>query len=75
MGGSRCAGGIPNRTTISTTINSTGDNTDRTATINAALAACPVGQVVKLGAGTFVCNGAISLPQNKPEHYSARDAR
>ena len=54
-------GGIPTRTIIYTTITSTGDTTDRSATINAALAACPSDQVVLLGPGTFVISGSIGV--------------
>jgi hypothetical protein len=55
-------GGIPPQTqTIYTTINSTGDSTDRTSAINNAISACPNGQVVKLGPGTFRINGTISI--------------
>lgn len=56
-------GGIPNSSnmTVYTTITSTGNTTDRTATINNAIAACPVNQVVVLGPGTFRVNGQISM--------------
>lgn len=58
-------GGIPVRTTVYTTINTTGDSTDRTGEIETALAACPNGQVVLLGAGTFRCDGTIDIPWTK----------
>jgi hypothetical protein len=48
-------GGIPNRTTIYKTLSPNG--TDDTATINAALASCPSGQVVLLAAGVFRITG------------------
>lgn len=46
-------GGIPARSTIYTTITTTGDSTDRRSAIEAAVSACPTGQTVLLGAGTF----------------------
>lgn len=54
-------GGIPNRTTIYTTINTTGTTADRAATIQAALDACPAGQVVLLGAGDFYLSTALII--------------
>lgn len=57
-------GGIPSRTTIYTTINSTGDNTDRSATIQAALDACPANQVVKLGVGDFYILTELKIRQD-----------
>lgn len=54
-------GGIPTRSTIYTTITSTGDSTDRSSTINTALTDCPADQVVLLGPGNFVCNSTILL--------------
>jgi len=56
---------VTDRSTIYTTINTTGDSTDRTAEIEAALSACPNGEVVLLGAGTFRCNGSIDIPFGK----------
>lgn len=58
-------GGIPVRNTIYTTISTTGDSTDRTAEIEAALSACPNGEVVLLGPGTFRCDGTIDIPWTK----------
>ena len=56
------AGGIPAQTqTVYTTIDSTGDSTDRTSAINTAISNCPSGQVVKLGVGTFRVNGVIYM--------------
>lgn len=52
-------GGIPSRTTVYTTITSTGDTTDRRATIQAALDACPANQVVLLGTGDFYLAGQL----------------
>ena len=50
-------GGIPYRTTVCATIAAPAG--DATATIQAAINACPVGQVVQLGAGTFTINNDI----------------
>src|SRR5436190_24181705 len=52
-------GGVPVRTTICATVNAStyGNGTsDASAGIQAALDACPAGQVVKLSAGTFTVN-------------------
>jgi hypothetical protein len=48
-------GGIPNRTTIYTTLSPSGG--DDTPAINAALASCPANEVVLLTAGVFQING------------------
>jgi hypothetical protein len=48
-------GGVPNRTTIFTTISPNGS--DDTAAIQAALNACPANQVVKLTTGVFRITG------------------
>jgi hypothetical protein len=48
-------GGIPNRTTIYTTLSPSGG--DDTPAINAALASCPANEVVLLTAGVFKING------------------
>jgi hypothetical protein len=50
-------GGIPNRTTICATLSSGAT----TSTINAAIAACPSGQVVFLNAGTYSISGGIAF--------------
>ena len=55
------AGGIPSRTTICATIDAAayGNGADEaSAGIQAALDACPVGQVVQLSAGTFTLNAS-----------------
>lgn len=57
-------GGIPSRTTIFTTINSTGDTTDRRATIQSALDACPSGQVVLLGTGDFYLSSQLLVQKD-----------
>jgi hypothetical protein len=46
-------GGIPHRTTICATVNPLGGGKDDFTNIQNAIKACPVGQVVQLGAGTF----------------------
>jgi hypothetical protein len=53
-------GGIPNRTTICTTLNPTGktDSTDST-NINNAIASCGANQVVYLNAGTYTLTNGI----------------
>lgn len=55
--GMRSLGGIPTRTTIYTTLSPLGGGSDDTSQINAALAACPAGQVVKLSAGAWTLIG------------------
>jgi len=50
-------GGIPNRTTICATLNPGAT----AAQINAAIAACPAGQVVFLNAGTYNISGGITF--------------
>jgi len=52
--------GIPNRTTICSTLTSGAS----LASINSALSACPAGQVVLLGAGTYTINGTVNVPSN-----------
>ncbi|HWW94336.1 MAG TPA: hypothetical protein VN375_13290, partial [Vicinamibacteria bacterium] len=57
-------GGVPTRTTVCATLNaSTYANglLDATAGIQAALDACPVGQVVSLSAGNFLITSALHL--------------
>jgi hypothetical protein len=46
-------GGIPNRTTIYTTLTPIGNGQDDARHINTAIGNCPAGQVVLLGPGTF----------------------
>ncbi len=54
MAGLLSKGGIPHRTTqCGATINPRGGGQDDTANIQAAINACPAGQVVQLSAGTF----------------------
>ena len=57
-------GGIPNRTTVYTTIDaSTYGNgaSEASAGIQSAIDACPVGQVVQLSAGTFLMNNRVFI--------------
>ena len=54
-------GGIPNRTTIYTTL-SPGATA---AQINTAISACPSDQVVLLSAGTYNISGMINLKSNR----------
>ncbi|MBL9188074.1 MAG: hypothetical protein JNK23_11380 [Opitutaceae bacterium] len=64
-------GGIPARSTIYTTLTTTGDMTDRLADIYAALIACPAGQTVKLGPGPF----AISYTEFRQHHLGGKTLR
>jgi hypothetical protein len=50
-------GGIPNRSTIFTTLSPLGGGQMDDSQITAAIAACPDGQVVQLTAGVFLING------------------
>jgi hypothetical protein len=62
--GMMTVGGIPNRTTVCATVQaSTYGNgaQDATAGIQAAIAACPAGQVLQLSAGTFTINNDLIL--------------
>jgi hypothetical protein len=57
-------GGIPSRTTVCSTINAStygNGSADATSGIQAAINACPVGQVVGLSAGEFRINGALTI--------------
>jgi hypothetical protein len=61
-------GGIPVRTTVCATVNASTYQdglVDATAGIQAAINACPVGQVVQLSAGNFLVNGANPIVINK----------
>jgi hypothetical protein len=52
-------GGVPTRTTVCATVNAStygSGSSDASAGIQAAINGCPVGQVVKLSAGTFKIN-------------------
>jgi polygalacturonase len=46
-------GGIPTRTQVCATVNPLGAARDYTTNIQNAIAACPLGEAVMLGAGTF----------------------
>ncbi len=63
--GVRGAGGIPTRTTVCSTLEPRGGTSDDTAQIQAAINACPAGQVVQLAAGTFLVNSGNYLLINK----------
>jgi hypothetical protein len=65
MAGLQSVGGIPNRTTICATVNPLGGGADDTSNINNAIAACPLGQVVSLAAGTFTINEGSIIQLNK----------
>ncbi len=56
-------GGIPNRTTICTTIAPYGTSgaPASPSTINSAIQSCPAGQVVSLGAGSFYLSAGITF--------------
>lgn len=54
-------GGIPSRTTVCTTIAAPSGGDDTTS-INNAINACPAGQVVQLGAGTFISSSTGNNP-------------
>jgi len=57
-------GGIPNRTTVCATLNAAtfgNGSLDASAAIQAALNACPTGQVVMLSAGTFTVNNYLLI--------------
>jgi hypothetical protein len=58
-------GGIPLRTTVCATLAPHGAALDDAAQIQAAINACPIGQVVKLAAGTFYINNGNFLLINK----------
>ena len=60
--GLNSVGGIPNRTTVYTTVSPSGN--DDSAAIQAAVNACPNNQVVMLATGTFIVNSFILI--NKP---------
>jgi len=59
------SGGIPNRTTIYTTLSETGDSTDRTAAINTAISNAGNNEVVYLNAGTYYVSGTLTMLSNK----------
>ena len=63
--GMMAVGGIPVRSTICATLTPRGGALDDTAQIQAAINACPAGQVVQLAAGTFIINSGNFLLINK----------
>ncbi len=57
-------GGVPSRTTVCRTVNAASYGNglqDATTAIQAAIDACPVGQVVSLSAGTFTVNNHLQI--------------
>ena len=67
-------GGIPARTTVCATIHAStyGNGTiDATAGIQAAIDACPVGQVVQLSAGNFLVNGGEPITSTRASSCAA----
>src|SRR5262245_26453127 len=57
-------GGVPNRTTVCASVNAStygSGASDASAGIQAAVNACPAGQVVQLSAGTFTVNNYILI--------------
>src|SRR5262245_12192786 len=59
--GMRAVGGIPVRSSVCYDLTPRGEGLDDTARIQAAIDACPFGQVVQLGAGTCLMNGGNFL--------------
>jgi hypothetical protein len=59
------AGGIPVRSKACATLAPRGGGQDDTAQIQAAINACPAGQVVQLAAGTFIINSGNFVLINK----------
>src|SRR5258705_9674702 len=62
--GMMAVGGVPNRTTIFTTIQAStygNGSLEASGGIQTALDACPAGQVVQLSAGTFRCNNHVLI--------------
>src|SRR5579864_426265 len=58
-------GGIPNRTTICTTLNASSfgnGSSDASSAIQSAMNSCPNSQVVSLSAGTFLVNSCMTVP-------------
>lgn len=61
MAGMQSVGGIPNRTTVFTTVSPIGGGTNDRPAIQAAINACPANQVVQLSAGTFTINDGTAI--------------
>jgi hypothetical protein len=59
------AAGIPTRVTTCATLTPRGEGRDDTAQIQAAISACPAGQVLQLAAGTFIINSGNFVLINK----------
>jgi hypothetical protein len=58
-------GGIPARPTLCATLSPQGGGADDTQAIQNAVNACPAGQTVKLGQGTFNVNGSAIVMKSK----------
>src|SRR5260221_2148401 len=67
VAGAPSGAGIPNRSTVFTTVNPSGDTTGATDTgaINTAIGNCPAGQVVALTAGNYYQSGSGYILLNK----------
>lgn len=65
MAGMLSVGGIPTRNTVCATLSAKGNRQDDSGAINSAINACPVGQVVKLNAGTFTVSEGNTIRVNK----------
>jgi Domain of unknown function (DUF4082) len=65
MAGMLSQGGIPSRSTVCQTVNPIGDGADDTPNINAAIAACPAGNIVSLSPGTFTISEGSIVRVNK----------
>jgi hypothetical protein len=65
MAGLQSVGGIPNRTTVCATVTPTGTDPADVNAIQAAVNACPVGEVVSLAAGTFLIQDGNFVFLNK----------
>ncbi len=65
-------GGISSRTTVCATVNPRGLGQDDAANIQNAIPACPAGQVVRLGAGTFTIAEGNYILLNKGRRWAGR---
>jgi hypothetical protein len=63
--GMQSVGGIPIRTTVCATINPIGGGTSDATNVNNAIAACPAGDVLMLGAGIFTVKNGEVINVNK----------
>src|SRR3954453_10372255 len=65
MAGMLSVGGIPQRSTVCATVSPRGGGSDDTTTIQNAIEACPIGQVVRLTAGTFTISEGNFILANR----------